>query len=588
MSKKLVVPVVLGAIVLLGCGVLLSQQSAEDGKLAKLLESYLDEYWKFYPTAATLAGFTKYDAKLEDFSEGAIDKHLTNVDKINAELVNKIARDKLSPAGQQDLDLIRNLIDLGQLRLEKIAPQQLNPMFYNDIIGKCVPGLLAGGAAPLDARVKNAAERIKLLPGFLKQAKENLTNPPKEYTDEATRQFAAILNFYKTQAASLVESAGADAKSKFQAELAKLIPALDDYLKFLQNDLAPKSTGSFRLGEAHQRLLQLTTLGTIPLTDLQQNALADFKNIRRAMLLVSAQFYKIMDPKFDIDKVSNVSEDTLTNNVVPHVLERINNGAAARAPFLERVKNAAAEIKAFLDQTKLFDVPAEVPAVEAMPAALPNQMLASLLTPNPYEQAGTFTVLINPDADALAGEAAQGFQAEFNDYFLKMWTVINVYPGPFVPTVATRKNARLIHKMMPNLPLEEGWPVYAADMFIPAGFGKYDLKLLLNQLKMQMRPAIDFVVELQAHEGNMTKEDAIRLMTVTGFRNAADAERTWNTIVLHPLDSMYAYIGYREILEMEGEYKNAKGEGFSKKEFLQKLISFGPLPFRELKAKVLQ
>ena len=38
---------------------LFSQQNAEDEKFQKLLDSYFDAYWKFYPTAATLAGFDK-------------------------------------------------------------------------------------------------------------------------------------------------------------------------------------------------------------------------------------------------------------------------------------------------------------------------------------------------------------------------------------------------------------------------------------------------------------------------------------------------------------------------------------------------
>ncbi len=141
---------------------------------------------------------------------------------------------------------------------------------------------------------------------------------------------------------------------------------------------------------------------------------------------------------------------------------------------------------------------------------------------------------------------------------------------------------------MPNRALIAGWPIYAADMLIPAGFGDYDLKLLLNHMKLRMRPSIDFLVEIQVHESNWTKEQAVRLMTSYGLRTPAEAERVWNLITIHPFESLYPYIGHQEILSLEAEYKKAKGEAFSKKEFLKKLISFGLSPFRELKAKVLQ
>ena len=56
--------------------------------------------------------------------------------------------------------------------------------------------------------------------------------------------------------------------------------------------------------------------------------------------------------------------------------------------------------------------------------------------------------------------------------------------------------------------------------------------------------------------------------------------------MLYPNEASYAYIGYQTILDIEKDYKNGKGEAFSKKEFLKKLVSFGPLPMRVLKAKI--
>jgi hypothetical protein len=58
-----------GAFAFLGLGLLLSQQSQDEAKFQKVMDTYLDAYWKFYPTAATLAGYHKYDDKLEDLSE---------------------------------------------------------------------------------------------------------------------------------------------------------------------------------------------------------------------------------------------------------------------------------------------------------------------------------------------------------------------------------------------------------------------------------------------------------------------------------------------------------------------------------------
>jgi uncharacterized protein (DUF885 family) len=138
------------------------------------------------------------------------------------------------------------------------------------------------------------------------------------------------------------------------------------------------------------------------------------------------------------------------------------------------------------------------------------------------------------------------------------------------------------------MPLIKGWPVILEEELIFKGFGNYDLRLRLNQLKLLLKAVIDFKLELNIHQGGMTKEMAIAYMTRGGFQTQAEAERKWNSIILKPVDCAYAYIGFQEILDMEKEYKNLKGDAFSKKEFLQKLLSFGALPIRHLKKKILE
>ena len=131
----------------------------------------------------------------------------------------------------------------------------------------------------------------------------------------------------------------------------------------------------------------------------------------------------------------------------------------------------------------------------------------------------------------------------------------------------------------------QGWPLYAQDMFIYSGYNNYDLKQRLSELKLKLEALMDFQIDVSVHEGSTTKEQAIRLMTVNGFQTAAEAERKWNMIVLNPNEASYAYIGYQTILDFEKEEKKTKGEAFTQKDFLKKVVSFGPLPMHVLRSK---
>jgi uncharacterized protein (DUF885 family) len=590
--KTKIIPVLLGVFVFLGFGGLLSQQKPEDAKFTKTMETFLDEYWKFYPTAATMAGFTKYNDKLEDLSESAIEDRGTALDGYSKDLVTKINKDKLSPDIQIDRDLLMDVIDIELLRLDSLVPQQYNPMFYNDIILHSIRSLLIREFAPIEARMKSATERAKQLPGFLKQAKENLKTPPKEYTEAAISQLAAILGFYKTEVPKLIDNISGDAKTKFQAELAKVIPALEDYQRFLQGELLNRSTGNFRLGpDAHQKLLRLTSQGNLMTNDILAIAKADSNNIRRDMNLIAMSYYGIMYPNQDMEQLSvqyKDKVDQLWTIFIKGVLDKIKVERPSKENYLDKIRACVDDIKAFLGQSKILDVPQENLTVEPIPAAEGGELWVRLLSPSPYETSHRYIAQVSPIPEDWSADQVQGYLEEYNNYLLPIWTIEKVYPGQFFPIFYTRNNPSLIRKLYPNQPLIRGWALYTEEMFINAGFSNYDLKVRLNQLKMKLKAVIDFQLDVNIHQGGLTKDQAMRLMTITGLRTQAEAERRWNMIVLHPCEAAYSYSGYQEILDMEKDYRKLKGDAFSQKEFLQKLLSYGAIPPRALKAKLSQ
>jgi hypothetical protein len=583
-KKKLIL--LLGGIGILACaGWMLSQQNGEDAKFIKTVDSFLDEYWKFHPSAATMAGFAKYNDKLEDLSESAVEKRGNALDAFNKELVTKLAVDKLSPETQIDREILLDAIDFELFRLDSLVPQEYNPLYYNDIILNSLRGLLAKDLT--DARLLAAAARAKALPDLIKQAKANLKTPPKEYTDAAIKQMAAILDFYKTEIPKLIEPGAAAAKTKFQAEWPKALAAVEDYAKFLSADLLAKSTGNFRLGpEAHAKLLRLTGQNDIMIQELIERSKADINNIKREMALICVAYYPIMYPNVDLTKISAGSDEANRNLVIKGVLDKIKDNVMTRDEWTDKIKASAEAIKSFVAKTKIIDIPDVDLTIETMSPLYQGMTWLKLLGPAPYETAGPYTIQVQPIPSDWPEDKAKSLLDEFTEFYVPVWTIERVYPGSFFPTAVTRKNANILRKLYPSRPLLAGWPLYIEDMFIYAGFGEYDLRLRLNQLKLMLKAVIDFQLELNIHQGNYTKEKAIEYMVKGGFQTPAEAERKWDIIMLNPGYSIYPYMGYQEILDLEKSAKQAQGESFNKKEFVNKLLSHGPLPLRSLKSKI--
>jgi len=588
--KKTFILLTIAALVLMSIGILLSQQNEEDSKFEKFLQTYLDEMWKFYPTAATLAGYHKYDDDLENLSSRSIEKRHEDLDGFNQEVVSKIDKFKLSPELQIDHGMIVDALDLELFNHESLIPWEYDPIFYNHIFSNCIRSLFAKEFAPLDTRAKNAADRLDELPKLIKQARENLKTPPQIFTETALQQFPALLDFYKYELRQLIAQVPGGSKSKIESSLTKVIPALEDYQNFLQKELLPRSTGIFRLGQqTHRRLVRLTFQQSIPLEELVARSKADYNNIRREMVLICIPFFKIMYPDLNIDQLGATrSEEEVRNIIIKGVMDKIKVEHVTKDEFNDRIKTTVGEIKNFLLKNELVELPEEELNIESLPLEAQGITWTQLIRPGLYETSGPYTIQITPIPDDWGEEQTTSFLEEYNNFSLYFWTIRKIYPGQFIPFFYTKKYPSLVRNMYPNMPLIKGWPIYIEDMLVDKGFGNYDLRLHLNQLKLFLKAVIDFQLDFNIHESGTTKEQAIAYMTRGGFQTQAEAERKWNRIILNPGDSAFPYVGIQEIMDMEKEYKKLKGDAFSQKEFLQELLSYGALPIRHLKSKILE
>ncbi len=568
-------------------GMMYAQQNKEDKKFQKTLEKYLDKLWEFYPTQATKEGYHEYDDELADLRERKIDSRYEEILEFSKKLIAEINSQKLSPEYKIDFEIVRSSLDLELLNHESLLPWNYNPLFYNEIILDSVKHLLSSDFAALEQRAENAKERLENLSDFIDQAKKNLETPPKLFTETAIQQFPGIIDFYKTDIHQLLENAPASIKADIQEELTDLIPVLIDYQSYLENELLPNSTGNFRLGEqAYLKLLRATLFNDIPLQQLLARADADYNNIRREMALVCLPFFKVMYPEINIEQLTaGRSNQANQNYIIKKVLEKIQSNHTSKEVYFSKVNSLVDEIKNFVSEKQLFVFPEVDLDIVPMPAENTSKTWINLISPGAYSSNGKYICQISPIPDDWTSEQENSFFEEYTDFLLYFWTVRNVYPGHCIPLYKSNQNATLLRKLYPSKPLIKGWPLMVEEMLVYSGLGNYDLRLRLNQLKMRLKAVIDFQLDINIHQGGMTKEKAIDYMTKGGLQSEVEAERKWKYIVLNPGEAVTTYVGLQEILDMEKIYKNSAGDSYSKKEFLNELLSYGAIPIRFLKKK---
>ena len=106
--------------------------------------------------------------------------------------------------------------------------------------------------APPDERLKLLIARMKAMPAALAEARKNLDNPPKIYTEIAIEQLDGNRDFFKTAVAeAFAEVKDTALLAEFKTVNAAVMTALGDYKKWLQTDLLKRSNGDVRLRRRH-------------------------------------------------------------------------------------------------------------------------------------------------------------------------------------------------------------------------------------------------------------------------------------------------------------------------------------------------
>ncbi len=124
--------------------------------------------------------------------------------------------------------------------------------------------------APPDERLKSVIARERQMPKMFADARANLKNPPRIYTEVAIEQLPGIISFFEKDV-PLAFSAVKDRAllDQFHQANAAVIRELQSYQTFLKNDLLPRSKGDFRIGaDNYRKKLLYDEMVDIPLDRL--------------------------------------------------------------------------------------------------------------------------------------------------------------------------------------------------------------------------------------------------------------------------------------------------------------------------------
>jgi uncharacterized protein (DUF885 family) len=510
--------------------------------------------------------YADFERKDEDDESGGLrDVSLDGFKKeidTRRELLAKIQQVEATGLSREE-DIDRRLM-IGLLE-STIHTAQARRMWENDASLYVPAGEIGRALEPTapgtpHERAANLTKLLEQVPARIEQARKNLVKPPRSYTESAIFKTEGTLELMRAGAPGLAKDAGEQGKALTAAsETAR--KALEDYRKFLREDLLPRSTGTWVLGKENY----------------------DY--------ILKHRWFLDADADTILARGQKAFEET--EALAQQVAQRIQPGAKHWTEVYEKIKDDHPQAdgikeayqakidlaKAFVVEHKIATLPPgeNVITIDTPPAMRRSSPFGTFQSVDAFGDGLQGKLVLTPIEDWMTPQQRKDRLRSHHNAWIPIIAVHEAYPGHHVDGLNRKANSRLLRKVVRESIMSEGWGLYTEEMMFQQGFLQGD-DVRLTQLRNRLWRAARVIMDASLHTGKMTYDEAVTFLAdkVRFDRYAAGLDVDMYTV--RPTYVLGYLIGMQEIEGIHKDYVAKYGEPSPPSEFYDRLLSVGSIP----------
>lgn len=490
--------------------------------------------------------------------------------------LDKIDPNRLSLNEKVDFMLAKGYVQRQLFEIDTVQLYKVQPVSYFSL--GATNQLFVRPGAIGNSGVKAAIAELKRFPKVIEHAKANLTRPAKTWTENALYQvyFARLLLRDSVPNAIVYDE-------KLKAELVvaskTALRTIDDYESWLKTTLLPRSDRSpaWKPSEVEAYQFNYELLYDYGVDEMIR--IAEEENIKcKADMEALA---KRIHPSGDLKTVWELMKEE-----APPWQEVV--------PMAERFVELAANWLKGPKGDHLVSIPNFDYGVQ-ITAPMGRRVLSfggATYGPTVAQRLSGYYVL-TPLEDILTESEKASRIRSYNPY----WTHVISYHEWLGHTVQ-RADALLapqtpMRKIFNSIYLSQAWSFYLEKLLEDEGYFEDELdhttalKTRMGRLQMRMWRIQRILTKLKMAKGEMTFDESVQ-----AYIDEIGMEPT-NAFIEVQRDSQTPsppgreIIGEMLIIKLREEYKSRMGEHYNMREFHDKLLSYGPLPFACIKMLML-
>lgn len=531
---------------------------------------WLDDFFAVYyarrPINATFIGVHELDHMLPDFSENGAGDAVTEMKHL---LASASRLEPSDPTTWLDVELARGFLEIQLWEYASAHFHRGNPSTYTGEAVFGLIGLFLTEYAAFAERVAAAMQRMAAIPAFLSQAREQIADAPRVWTDRACRECRGAVALLREGLPMLADERGIQDPA-FALMCSDAASAFEDFRAWLTN-LPSSPAGRVAAGE-EALALYLARGHFLDTTADEIVAYAEEELMRADGLLRSC-----------------AAELGGTHGSVLASLADLHPSLEDYQGSYQRIWD---QMRGLAEEQGLLTWPESpiryVPRPAWTRAAAPDLYFLFYRSPAAFHRPAGHDYLVTPIDASLPWDRQQELLRSHHDAVIKLNHV--VHHGGIGHHVqnwhASRARSRIGQvagvdcaariAMFCGGTMAEGWACYATDLIGQAG-GLTPLERCAEH-QSRRRMCARSVVDVRLHQGRMTLEEAVSYYRQKSDmpEPAARAEAVRNS--MFPGTAVMYLMGTDAIHSLRTDLAARQGEQFSLQKFHDEFLSYGSVP----------
>jgi len=578
---KNVSPLSLGKFLL--SGALFLAASALQAQSQDLIDSYIDRWIDFYPSAAFGQGRTSAAWRFEDFSDRRVSAWL--------ELNRQAEKILASPPDTANLDeRIDSQVLLRQVRLElelweqdKVLTQQ--PQWYTKQISEALTYVLISEKLTAAEKYTAVLTRLNGIRSLCGLGIKNLRDGNPARIQGALKTLASTVDFYENellfQSDAWTEKTDRD---DFRNEVKKTTQQLRELAAFLKDKLLPLASVPNKFGrDVYTRKLAIFSDNSLTPETLPEIALLEIDRVRRLMQELAAAWWS---------EERTGQKRTGSQTMLDAALAAMEDDRADNRQELLRVfREATNQSVDFVLRTELATVPANrTIIVDLLPEHSPLATIGGVFPPGPFDPEAKTLLYLPNVPDDVAQDVKDGFYRSFNNHFNKMIVSHEIFPGHDMQFKVGLKHASTVRALFHNPYHAEGWATFSEVLMLDAGWAGGNKLTRLAHLRKRLENATRSYISVMVHAEGWGEERVIEFATTRGLLPAQFAANLWYRasdldMALQLTSYFVGFHGFEDLWRAE---QRRLGTSFEQKAFVDSVLRAGSVPISALREIVRQ